>query len=62
MSKQRVQIPEFKPEETPLSCTWIVIGAPASGKCLSTGQNILLFSGEVIKAGDVKIGECYYGR
>jgi energy-coupling factor transporter ATP-binding protein EcfA2 len=32
MSRQKVNIPEFKPEEIPLSCTWIVVGNPGSGK------------------------------
>lgn len=27
-----IEIPEFKPEEMPLSCTWIVIGPPGSAK------------------------------
>ena len=29
---EEVEIPEFKPEEMPKSCTWIIIGPPATGK------------------------------
>jgi hypothetical protein len=29
---QTVSIPEFRPEDMPMSCTWIIIGPPASGK------------------------------
>lgn len=32
MSKQKIAIPEFRPEDIPLSCTWIVVGNPGSGK------------------------------
>jgi hypothetical protein len=37
MSKKKnatetVSIPEFKPEDMPLSCTWMIIGPPGSGK------------------------------
>ena len=32
MSKKEVTIDEFKIEDIPLSCTWIIIGNPGSGK------------------------------
>jgi hypothetical protein len=38
--QERVIIPEFKPEEMPRSCSWIVVGPPASGKS-SLMENIV---------------------
>ena len=32
MSNREVIIDEFQLEDIPLSCTWIIIGAPGSGK------------------------------
>ena len=34
MSKKEVTIDEFKIEDIPLSCTWIIVGNPGSGKIL----------------------------
>lgn len=66
MSKKKstletVTIPEFCPEEMPLSCTWIIIGPPASGKCLAKDTLVIMHSGERKKVQDIKIGDQIMG-
>lgn len=66
MSKKKstletVTIPEFCPEEMPLSCTWIIIGPPASGKCLAKDTLVMMNTGELKKVQDIKIGEKIMG-
>jgi hypothetical protein len=57
MSKQKIQIPEFKPEDIPLSCTWIIVGAPGSGKCMGKDTPIMLFDRTIILVQDIKEGD-----
>lgn len=61
MSKQRINIPEFKPEEIPLSCTWIVIGAPASGKCLGVSTKVMMFDRSIKNVEDIIPGDLLRG-
>lgn len=56
-----VNIPEFKPEEMPLSCTWIIIGPPATGKCLARDTPVLMYDGIVKKVQDVEPGDKIMG-
>jgi len=58
----RVTIQEFKPEEIPMSCTWIIVGPPGSGKCLGKGTELLMYDGslknvENVVNGDVLMGD-----
>ena len=57
-----VIIPEFRIEDIPLSCSWIIVGPPGSGKCLAPGTPVLMFDGtiqvvEKIIAGDLIMGD-----
>lgn len=52
---ETVNIPEFKPEEMPLSCTWIIIGPPASGKTTFM-ENMAYYRKNVYPTGRVFIG------
>ena len=61
MSKQRINIPEFKPEEIPLSCTWIVIGCPASGKCLGVSTKVMMFDRSIKNVEDIVPGDMLRG-
>lgn len=56
-----VTISEFKPEEMPLSCTWIVIGPPGTGKCLAKNTPVLMFDGTIKLVQHVKIGDLLMG-
>jgi ssDNA-binding Zn-finger/Zn-ribbon topoisomerase 1 len=42
--------------EAPVDANIRVMASPGSGKCLAPGTQILLYSGEIIKVEDVKIG------
>ena len=57
----KIDIPEFRLEDIPLSCTWIVVGQPSSGKCNGRGTEVISLSGELIKVEDVKIGDLLMG-
>lgn len=59
--QNRVTIQEFKPEEIPMSCTWIVVGPPGSGKCLGEGTELLMFDGSIKKVEDVVNGDLLMG-
>ena len=39
---EKVHINEFDPDTMPMSCTWIVIGPPATGKCLGFNTPVLM--------------------
>lgn len=59
---QKVTIPEFRLEDIPLSCTWIVVGPPGSGKCLAPGTPVVMFDGtirpvEMVQQGDELMGD-----
>jgi hypothetical protein len=54
-SQPTIEIPEFKPEEMPLSCTWIIIGAPGSGKT-SFMENMAYYRKHVYPTARVFIG------
>lgn len=58
---RNIDLPEFQLEDMPLSCTWIIVGAPASGKSLARGTEVLMYTGLVKKAEDVKIGDFLMG-
>lgn len=57
----RVTIQEFKPEEIPMSCSWIVVGPPGSGKCLGEGTELLMFDGSIKRVEDVINGDVLMG-
>ena len=44
---EKVTIPEFRLEDIPLSCTWIIVGPPGSGKCLAPGTPVLMYDGSI---------------
>lgn len=54
-------IPEFRPEEMPLSCTWIIIGPPATGKCLAKDTPVIMANGTVKKVQDIVTGDLLMG-
>lgn len=56
-----VRVNEFKPEDMPLSCTWLVIGAPASGKCMGIDTPITMMDGSIKMVQDVKNGDIIMG-
>lgn len=56
-----VEIPEFRPEDMPLSCTMIIIGPPASGKCLAEDTPVLMYDGSIKKVQDIASGELLMG-
>jgi hypothetical protein len=57
----RVTIQEFKPEEIPMSCTWIIVGPPGSGKCLGKGTELLMYDGSLKNVEDVVNGDILMG-
>lgn len=50
----RVTIQEFKPEEIPMSCTWIIVGPPGSGKCLGKGTEVLMYDGSIKRVEEIE--------
>lgn len=57
-----IEIGEFRFEDMPRSCTWIIVGAPGSGKCLAKGTPILMYDGTIntvenIKENDLLMGD-----
>jgi len=60
-SPKEVEIKEFEIEDIPLSCTWIIIGAPSTGKCQKKGTEVLLYNGDVKRVEDIKVGELLMG-
>ncbi|HMP28072.1 MAG TPA: Hint domain-containing homing endonuclease [Saprospiraceae bacterium] len=60
-STHTVNISEFRPEEMPLSCTWIVVGPPGSGKCLAKDTKVMMFDGSIKNVQDIKAGELLMG-
>jgi hypothetical protein len=59
--QNRVTIQEFRPEEIPMSCSWIVVGPPGSGKCLGKGTELLMYDGSVKKVEEVVNGDILIG-
>lgn len=60
-SVHTVDISEFKPEDMPLSCTWIVVGPPGSGKCLAKNTKVMMFDGGVKNVQDIEKGDLLMG-
>lgn len=60
-NKNEVVISEFRPEDMPLSCSWIVIGPPGSGKCLAKDTDIMMFNGAIKKVQNIKTGDFLMG-
>jgi len=56
-----IVIDEFKIEEIPLSCTWIIVGPPGSGKCLAPGTPVIMYDGNIKKVEDVKTDDLLMG-
>lgn len=56
-----VEIPELRVEDLPLSCTWIIIGPPASGKCLARDTPVLMYNGEIKNVQDIEQGDRIMG-
>lgn len=60
-SVREVEIKEFEIEDIPLSCTWVIIGAPGSGKCSKKGTEVLLYNGEIKRVEEIKVGDLLMG-
>ena len=58
---KKIDLPEFQLEDMPLSCTWIIVGPPASGKSLARGTEVLMYTGLIKNAEDVKVGDFLMG-
>lgn len=58
---EQVNIKEFQMEDIPLSCTWIVVGPPGSGKCLDPNTPVLMFDNTIKKAKEIKIQDKLMG-
>lgn len=58
---EEVTIKEFCIEDIPLSCTWIIVGAPGSGKCVRRGTEVLMYDGTIKAVENVKVGEVLMG-
>lgn len=61
MSKKEVEINEFVLEDIPLSCTWIIIGPPGSGKCLAPGTPVVMHDGSIKPVETICTGEYLMG-
>jgi hypothetical protein len=64
MSKNKIEektIHEFRMEDIPLSCTWIMVGSPGSGKCVKNTQKLILYDGSVQMAKNIKIKDLLMG-
>ncbi len=61
MTQTPIEIKEFILEDIPMSCTWLVVGPPASGKCLAPCTPILMYDGTVKKVEDVRPGDLLMG-
>lgn len=59
--ENQVTLSEFKMEDIPMSCTWIIVGPPGSGKCLAPGTPILMYSGKIKKVEDIIPGDILLG-
>lgn len=57
----KIEISEFDVSGMPLSCTWIVIGPPASGKCLAKDTPVLLFDQTVKMVQDITTDDILMG-
>jgi len=53
MEKRVVDIREFELESCPLSCTWIIVGPPSSGKCLAKDTPVIMYDGSIKLVQDV---------
>lgn len=61
MSSKRVTISEFRIEDIPASCSWIIVGPPGSGKCLAKGTEVVTFEGILKKVEDIVPGDVLLG-
>ena len=57
----KIEIKEFDPQSMPMSCTWVIIGPPASGKCFAKDTEVLMYDMSVKKVQDVANGDCIMG-
>ena len=48
---------EFNIHEIPLSCTWIIIGPPGSGKCLAPGTFVMMANGSTKPVEKIQIDD-----
>lgn len=58
---EEIEIDEFKFEDMPASCTWIIVGAPGSGKCLAPGTPVMMKNGSIKKVEDISTGDLIMG-
>lgn len=58
---ETVNLQEFDPESMPLSCTWIIIGGPGTGKCFRQGTGVIMHNGSINYVEDIKIGDMLMG-
>ena len=56
-----IHISEYRIEDTPLSCTWIIVGPPGSGKCLAPGTPVMMFNGSTKFVEDIIEGDQLMG-
>lgn len=57
----KVEIGEFDINSMPLSCTWIIIGPPASGKCLARDTPVVLYNGTIKMVQDITTEDTLMG-
>lgn len=58
---ETIQIKEFVLEDIPMSCTWLVVGPPGSGKCFERGTEVITYEGTIRRVEDVEIGDLLMG-
>lgn len=58
---REVGIKSFNPESLPPSCSMIIIGPPASGKCFGAGTLILMYDRTLKKVEDIRDGDFLMG-
>jgi hypothetical protein len=58
---QTISIPEFRPEDMPMSCTWIIIGPPGTGKCLALDTPVMMYDGSTSMVQHIKTGQQLMG-
>lgn len=61
MAEDSITIREFDPHDMPLSCTWIIIGPPSSGKCGRGWNEVTMYDGRIKQFKDVKVGDLLMG-
>lgn len=61
MEEETLNIKEYRIEDTPLSCTWIIVGPPGSGKCLAKGTKVMLCDGSIKKVEKITTNDVLMG-